>query len=192
MKQIKAIIAVSLDGFIATQDNELDWIPQNVRVLLSKEYEAAHNLLMGANTYTYIFEHWGGWPYKSKKTFVVSHYDTNVTEKENVTFLTDIPLRAINEFKSSSETDIQVIGGGKFITSLIEASLLDEITLYIVPVMLGDGIRFIGKTFGSKWELTGHRVIDNQVVCLTYQYKGERLKKHPVSLRVLQPQKFQL
>lgn len=173
MKQIKAIIAVSLDGFIATQDNELDWIPQNVRVLLSKEYEAAHNLLMGANTYTYIFEHWGGWPYKSKKTFVVSHYDTNVTEKENVTFLTDIPLRAINEFKSSSETDIQVIDGGKFITSLIEASLLDEITLYIVPVMLGDGIRFIGKTFGSKWELTGHRVIDNQVVCLTYQYKGE-------------------
>ena len=173
MKQIKAIIAVSLDGFIATQDNELDWIPQNVRVLLSKEYEAAHNLLMGANTYTYIFEHWGGWPYKSKKTFVVSHYDTNVTEKENVTFLTDIPLRAINEFKSSSETDIQVIGGGKFITSLIESSLLDEITLYIVPVMLGDGIRFIGKTFGSKWELTGHRVIDIQVVCLTYQYKGE-------------------
>ena len=173
MKQIKAIIAVSLDGFIATQDNELDWIPQNVRVLLSKEYEAAHNLLMGANTYTYIFEHWGGWPYKSKKTFVVSHYDTNVTEKENVTFLTDIPLRAINEFKSSSETDIQVIGGGKFITSLIEASLLDEITLYIVPVMLGDGIKFIGKTFGSKWELTGHRVIDNQVVYLTYQYKGE-------------------
>lgn len=84
-----------------------------------------------------------------------------------------MPLRAINELKSSSETDIQVIGGGKFITSLIEASLLDEITLYIVPVMLGDGIKFIGKTFGSKWELTQNKVVDNQVVCLTYRYKGE-------------------
>ena len=103
-----------------------------------------------------------------------------------------MPLRAINELKSSSETDIQVIGGGKFITSLIEASLLDEITLYIVPVMLGDGIKFIGKTFGSKWELTGHRVTDNQVVRLTYSIKENDLKKHPVSLRVLQPQKFQL
>ena len=173
MKQIKANIAVSLDGFIATQDNELDWMPQNVRALLNKEYETAHTLLLGANTYTYIFEHWGGWPYKSKKTFVVSHYDTNVTEKENVTFLTDMPLRAVNELKSSAETDIQVIGGGKFITSLIETSLLDEITLYIVPVMLGDGIKFIGKTFGSKWELTGPRIIDNQVVCVTYQFKGE-------------------
>ena len=31
MKQIKANIAVSLDGFIATPDNELDWMPQNVK-----------------------------------------------------------------------------------------------------------------------------------------------------------------
>ena len=173
MKPIKANIDVSLDGFIATPDNELDWMPQNVKALLNKEYEVANYLPLGANTYTYIFEHWGGWPYKSKKTFVVSHYDTNVTEKKNVTFLTDMPLRAVNELKSSSETDIQVIGGGKFITSLIEASLLDEITLYIVPVMLGDGIRFIGKTFGSKWELTQNKILDNQVVCLTYRYKGE-------------------
>ena len=101
MKPIKANIAVSLDGFIATPDNELDWMPQNVKALLNKEYEVANYLLLGANTYTYIFEHWGGWPYKSKKTFVVSHYDTNVTEKKNVTFLTDMPLRAVNELKSS-------------------------------------------------------------------------------------------
>lgn len=110
---------------------------------------------------------------QKQKNFVVSHYDTNVSEKENVSFLTDMPLRAVNELKSSSETDIQVIGGGKFITSLIEASLLDEITLYIIPVMLGNGIKFIGKTFGSKWELTQNKILDNQVVCLTYQYKGE-------------------
>lgn len=173
MKHLKTCIAVSLDGFIATKDNELDWMPENVKKEISATYEQSDVLLAGVNTYTYIFEHWGGWPYKSKKTFVVSHYDTNVTEKENVTFLTDMPLRAVNELKSSSETDILVIGGGKFITSLIEASLLDEITLYIIPVMLGDGIKFIGKTFGSKWELTQNKILDNQVVCLTYQYKGE-------------------
>lgn len=103
--------------------------------------------LAGVNTYNMIFKRWGGWPYKSKKTFVVSHYDTNVTKKENVTFLTDMPLRAVNELKSSSETDIQVIGGGKFITSLIEASLLDEITLYIVPVMLGGRYQVHRKDF---------------------------------------------
>ena len=34
MKQIKAHIAVSLDGFIATSDNELDWITSNVKSLI--------------------------------------------------------------------------------------------------------------------------------------------------------------
>lgn len=173
MKQLKTCIALSLDGFIASKDESLDWMPESVRKEISAAHEQPDVLLAGVNTYNMIFEHWGGWPYKSKKTFVVSHYDTNITREDNVIFLTDMPLRAINELKESSETDIRVIGGGKFITSLLEASMLDEITLYIVPVMLGDGIRFIGKTFGSKWELTQNRVLDNQVICLTYQFKGE-------------------
>ena len=173
MKHLKTCIVISLDGFIARKDGDLNWMPGNIKKEISATYEVPSVFIAGVNTYNMIFRNWGGWPYKSKKTFVVSHYDTNVTRKDNVTFLTDMPLRAVNELKSSSETDSQVIGGGKFITSLIEASLLDEITLYIVPVMLGDGIKFIGKTFGSKWELTEHRMLDNQVVCLTYQYKGE-------------------
>ena len=157
MKHLKTCIAVSLDGFIATKDNELDWMPENVKKEISEAYEQPGVLLAGVNTYTIFLNIGADGRNKSKKTFVVSHYDTNVSEKENVSFLTDMPLRAVNELKSSSETDIQVIGGGKFITSLIEASLLDEITLYIIPVMLGNGIKFIGKTFGSKWELTQNK-----------------------------------
>lgn len=47
MKQIKTHIAVSLDGFIATLDHELDWMPQFVKSLIGKEYDAADTLLMG-------------------------------------------------------------------------------------------------------------------------------------------------
>ena len=65
MKQVKAHIAVSLDGHTATLDNELDWLPGEVKAIVGKHCLEADCLLMGANTYTYIFEHWGGWPYKS-------------------------------------------------------------------------------------------------------------------------------
>ena len=172
MKHLKTCIAVSLDGFIARKDNDLDWMPENVKKEISAAYEQPGIFLAGVNTYNMIFKRWGGWPYKSKKTFVVSHYDTNVTKKENVTFLTDIPLRAINELKSSSETDIQVIGGGKLLTSLIKAGLLDSLTIYTVPVMAGKGIGFIGETFGSHWKLSESRVLDNGVVCSTYLFGG--------------------
>lgn len=166
MKQIKANVAVSLDGFIATLDNELDWMPENVNTLLSKEYQVAPILLMGANTYSYIFEHWGGWPYKSKQSFVVSHYDTNVTKDCRVEFLIDTPLRKVHKMKR--DNDMLVLGGGKFLTSLIQAELLDCLTIYTIPVILGKGIPFIGETFGSEWKLEESHIIENGVVCSRY------------------------
>ena len=155
MEQIKAHIAVSLDGHTATPDYELDWLPDKVKAIIGKYYLDADCLLMGANTYNYIFEHWGGWPHKSKRSFVVSHYDTNVTPDCGVEFLTEEPLQRVYELKQ--KTDILVVGGGKLLTSLIKAGLLDSLTIYTVPVMAGKGIGFIGETFGSHWKLSESR-----------------------------------
>lgn len=168
MKQIKAHIAVSLDGHTATLDQELDWLPDEVKTIIGKHYMVVDSLLMGANTYNYIFEHWGGWPHKSKRSFVVSHYDTNVTPDCGVEFLTEEPLRKVYELKQ--ETDLLVVGGSKLLTSLIKAGLLDSLTIYTVPVVLGKGIGFIGETLGSQWKLSGSKVLDNGVVCSTYQF----------------------
>ena len=159
MEQIKAHIAVSLDGHTATPDYELDWMPREVKELAAREHAAASCLLMGANTYNYIFEHWGGWPHKSKRSFVVSHYDTNVTPDCGVEFLTEEPLQRVYELKQ--ETDMLVVGGGKLLTSLIKAGLLDSLTIYTVPVMAGKGIGFVGETSGSLWKLSESRVLDN-------------------------------
>ena len=162
MKQVKAHIAVSLDGHIATLDNELDWLPGEIKTIVGKHCQEADCLLMGANTYNYIFEHWGGWPYKSQRSFVVSHHDTNVTPGCGVEFLTEEPLKQAH--------DILVVGGGKLLTSLIKAELLDCLTLYTVPLMVGKGIGFIGETFGSQWKLSESGVLDGRVVRSTYLF----------------------
>lgn len=170
MKQIKAHIAVSLDGHTATLDKELDWLPREIKNIVGKQYLEADCLLMGANTYNYIFEHWGGWPHKSKRSFVVSHYDTNVTPDCGVEFLTEEPLQKIYALKQ--ETDILVVGGGKLLTSLVKAGLLDSLTIYTVPVMVGKGIGFIGETLGSQWKLSESKVLDNGVIRSTYLFDG--------------------
>ena len=170
MEQIRAHIAVSLDGHTATLDQELDWLPDEVKAIIGKYYLDADCLLMGANTYNYIFEHWGGWPHKSKRSFVVSHYDTNVTPDCGVEFLTEEPLQRVYELKQ--ETDMLVVGGGKLLTSLVKAGLLDSLTIYTVPVMVGKGIGFIGETFGSLWKLSESGVLDNGIVRSTYLFGG--------------------
>ena len=170
MKQIKAHIAVSLDGHTATLDQELDWLPDEVKTIIGKHYMVVDSLLMGANTYNYIFEHWGGWPHKSKRSFVVSHYDTNVTPDCGVEFLTEEPLQRVYELKQ--ENDMLVVGGGKLLTSLVKAGLLDSLTIYTVPVMVGKGIGFIGETLGSQWKLSESGVLDNGVIRSTYLFDG--------------------
>ena len=44
MKQIKAHIAVSLDGFIATSDNELEWLPNEIKSILNEQYAIAASM----------------------------------------------------------------------------------------------------------------------------------------------------
>ena len=177
MEQIKAHIAVSLDGHTATPDYELDWMPREVKELAAREHAAASCLLMGANTYNYIFEHWGGWPHKSKRSFVVSHYDTNVTPDCGVEFLTEEPLQRVYELKQ--ETDMLVVGGGKLLTSLIKAGLLDSLTIYTVPVMAGKGIGFFGGKTGPPWEASGRRGGGKGGGWSTYPFGGDQKKKGP-------------
>ena len=166
MKQIKAHIAVSLDGFIATSDNELEWLPNEIKSILNEQYAIADSLLMGANTYHYIFDHWGGWPYTNKQTFVVSHHNTNVTPNCNVKFLINGQLEEI--YKLKDKTDILVVGGGTLITTLIKSKLIDCLIIYLVPKLLGNGIKLFGETLDIELSLARSNILDNGIICLTY------------------------
>ena len=87
-------------------------------------------------------------------------------------FLIDAPLRKVHEMKN--DNDMLLVGGGKLLTSLIQAELLDSLTLYTIPVMLGKGICFIGETFGSNWQLESSKIIDNNILLSSYKYVNAR------------------
>ena len=86
------------------------------------------------------------------------------------TIPTEEPLRKVYELKQTH--DILVVGGGKLLTSLVKAGMLDSLTIYTIPVMVGKGIGFIGETFGSKWKLLESEMLDGGVVRLTYLFEG--------------------
>lgn len=93
-----------------------------------------------------------------------------MTPDFGVEFLTEEPLQKIYALKQ--ETDILVVGGGRLLTSLINAGLLDSLPIYTIPVMTGKGIGFIGETSDSLWKLLESKVLDNGVICSTYLFGG--------------------
>ena len=69
MKQIKAHIAVSLDGHIATPDHELDWIPQSVKSQIGKEIATGTPTEI-KNNKEVIAAYLGEWFYVRSKKFI--------------------------------------------------------------------------------------------------------------------------
>lgn len=171
MKQLKANIALSLDGFIAYKDGDISWIPNVISSTILNDINQADILLMGTNTHNEIIERNGYWIFKDKTSYVASHYGGNIAADASVHFLTASPMKTIMQLKEQAVNDLLVIGGGNFISSLIDNELLDILSVYIVPVVLGGGIPFLQTSDKSRWRLLKTETIDDIVHVL---YESEK------------------
>ena len=166
MGKIKANIVLSVDGYIAQKDDDLGWIPKGLMQNIVKEYEAADVLFAGFNTYNYYFERHACWPF-SNKSYIVSNYDKAFTPKKSLYLLHGNTMDSIEEIKADNDNNL-IVGGGKLITSLLNNKLIDEIEIYIIPVLLGEGIHFLGKTYDVGMNLTDCKQ-ENGIAHLSYK-----------------------
>ena len=171
MGNIKANIVISTDGYIAHKDDDLSWIPNELMQRIFKEYESADVLLAGFNTYNYFYERHASWVFKNK-SYIVSNYENALIPKESLFLLHGNTIDAIEKIKADND-NIMIVGGGKLITSLLNNQLIDEIELYIVPVLLGEGIQFLGRTFDVRMELITCKQ-ENNVAHLSYKVLGKK------------------
>lgn len=86
MGKIKVYIAASLDGYIARPDGDLDWLtefpnPTKEDYGYNEMLTSVDTVIMGGRTYHELSCMDILWPYKDKKTFVVSHKAIAATPK---------------------------------------------------------------------------------------------------------------
>lgn len=143
MKNI-VYIGTSLDGFIAREDGNIDWLneipnPDNEDFGFAEFMENIDALVMGKNTYETVLS-FGEWPY-SKKVFVLSSKLKEVPEnlKDKVEIIKGEPQSIVKELNFRKYNNLY-IDGGKVIQSFLENDLIDEIVITSIPVILGKGI----------------------------------------------------
>jgi dihydrofolate reductase len=134
--------AVSLDSFIAREDGNIDWLPS---VDNSEDddqdykdfYQQIDVTLMGRKTYEQVLGFPGEFPYSKTINYVF----TRQKQQSNnlVHFIHDHIEEFVNQLKNQSGKDIWLIGGGELNTHLLNAGLIDEIILTIIPIVLGKG-----------------------------------------------------
>jgi dihydrofolate reductase len=168
-------MAVSLDGYIRSENGDLSWL--NDAMVEDEDYGFAATELrtgayvMGANTYREVAR-MGGWG-PAIPTHVVTHDETMITAGNMKLFSGDLGA-LVAQIKSSTpdDKDICVFGGGQLLTEFIEMDLLDELGVAVVPVILGGGVPFFGSI--SRWrklQLLECRPYPSGIVLLNYALK---------------------
>ncbi len=137
MKKIILYIASSLDGYIARENGDVDWLPENTASGYDEFYKTIDTVVMGKNTYKQVLT-FGEYPYKDKSSYVFTR-NNDQTKDENTEFVSDVD-KFVKKNISNSEKNIWLVGGAEIISSFLNRGFVDEIILSIIPVVLGKGI----------------------------------------------------
>jgi dihydrofolate reductase len=136
-------IGTSLDGFIARQNGDIDWLVQFANDEAIQAYKEFINgidaIIIGRGTFEKVLS-FPTWPYE-KDVFVLS---TTIKEipgmlKEKVTVLSMKPRKLITDLSNKGFSSMYV-DGGKVIQAFLKEDLVDELIISRAPVILGSGI----------------------------------------------------
>ena len=120
---------------------------------------------MGRATYDQIVGFDVGWPYKGKRGIVVtsSPLDTVLGDTEAWSG----PLTDLAATLAQREGDTWIVGGPKLQAAFLELGLLARLDLFVMPILLGQGIPLFASDKGSiPLELHGSRTFENGVMHL--------------------------
>jgi dihydrofolate reductase len=142
--------ATSLDGFIATEDDSLDWLFP-LGDLDDSSYPAfiaeVGALAMGAATYEWLLrnadavtaETGSPWPY-TQPAWVFTHRRLPTLEGADIRFVHGDVRPVHAQMRAAAGTrNLWIVGGGELAGQFYDAGLLDELIIQIGSVTLGHG-----------------------------------------------------
>jgi len=143
-------IATSLDGFVARLDHQLDWLTKQDTGGEEHGYEAfmasVDGLVMGRGSYTTVLA-FEGWPYE-KPVVVMSksltQADVPARLAGRVRIVASEPAELMDELDRQGWRRVYV-DGGRVVQSFLGAGLIEDLTLTLVPILIGTGQRLFGE-----------------------------------------------
>lgn len=177
MTEIKLFIATTIDGFIAREDGSLDWLegmpnPEGFDYGYGEFISDIDVVIMGRSTYEEILGFDVDWPYSNCDSFVATSDKNYKVKTEKTKVLNSIDDKVINEIKANSKKNIWIVGGGKIISEFLNQNMIDEMTITIIPIILGRGIRlFPDEPKETNFQLLGVDSFNTGVVNLLYKKK---------------------
>ncbi|MDD4108091.1 MAG: dihydrofolate reductase family protein [Prolixibacteraceae bacterium] len=159
MRRIISFMHISLDGFVAGPNGEMNWIKADQEIFdyVGKRISKGDTALYGRVTYQMMESYWptaGDKPTATKHDIEHSKWYSKVHKIVlsktienagliNTTIISDNLPDIINEVKQQTGEDILLFGSPTATHSLIQQNLIDGFWLFVNPIILGQGIPLI-------------------------------------------------
>ncbi len=156
MRKIISFMHISLDGFVAGPNGEMDWIKVDEEIFdyAGKRISEGDTALYGRVTYEMMEGYWptaGDKPTATRHDIEHSKWYSKVhkvvlsktmegADLTYTTIISDNLSERINEIKRQAGEDILVFGSPTATHSLMELGLIDGYWLFVNPIILGQGI----------------------------------------------------
>ena len=144
-------IATSLDGFIARENGDIDWLNDANKVVPKGEdcgflafMDSVDALVMGRKTFEQVLS-FGQWPYGDKPVIVLSSNKVKIPDNlpQTVSWSSESPHELSDRLAMEGAKRIY-IDGGITIQRFLSDGLVKDLTITVIPVILGRGISLFG------------------------------------------------
>lgn len=169
MRKIVSGFAASLDGYINGPNGEIDWILIDKEIDFAEEMKRFDTFLYGRISYEEVLK-FGIQEMPGTKNYVFS---TTLNEADkNFILVKENVEQVVKELKEQDGKDISLFGGAKLLAALINMKLVDEISVAVIPVLLGLGKPMVDVLKNNiSLELLNTKTYSNGTVRLTYNVR---------------------
>jgi dihydrofolate reductase len=189
MRNISVFIHVTVDGFFAGPNGEIDWFKvikkddEWEKCTHEQSARSGNTLIFGHTTYEMMKSYWPtpdavkndpgmARAVNNSPKIVFSKTLQNVEEKpnwKNIKLFHEIKPEEITRLKEQEGEDFTILGSGTIVQQFANLGLIDEYHLVIVPVILGAGKSLFKDVKKMNLKLLGSRAFKNGIVLLKYR-----------------------
>ena len=169
MRKIRYIVAMSVDGYIAGPDGEIDWIVTDPEVDFAAIWAQFDTALMGRRTYEVGKKRLGEKAFAGTTTIVFSR-TMRPQDHLGVTVLSELNAEWAQALKSQSGKDIWLFGGSELFRAFLDFGLVDSVEVSVIPVLLGNGVPLLPPPYSpAKLKLAASKIYRSGRVSLAYE-----------------------
>jgi dihydrofolate reductase len=178
MRKIVLGLGVSLDGYIARPNGDIDFLFMPKDYSMAPFFATVDTAIMGRKSLEAGLKMGGGKFDSGGLAIYVFSHSQPPGERENYTCVNESPASFVKKLRKRSGKNIWLMGGGELARDFLKADLVDELYLGVVPVLLGEGISLFPPGFPQRnFALLENKTYSKGMIALRYQRVPSRTKR---------------